>query len=183
MVTGIAVLLSRGAASFLVVNRPEHADVILVLAGDDTESRYRRAVELLKEKGSREIVVDLEVRRVRWGVSDLELATRVLNETTPGKSVLCPITADSTFDETQDSARCLAPLSPKSVLLVTSDYHTRRASSIYQARLPQYRWSVAAAPEPYDFGAKWWTRRQWAKTTLGEWERLLWWELVDRWRA
>ena len=179
----LAIVLMRHAASFLVLNSPQQSDVILVLAGDNAEPRYWHAVELLKADDAKRIVVDLETRRVRWGVSDLQLAAHVLQETMPGKSEICPTTADSTYSETEDSAKCLAPLNPRSVLLVTSDYHTRRASAIYRARLPQYRWSVAATPEPYDFGTKWWTRRPWAKTTLEEWEKLLWWELVDRWRA
>lgn len=179
----VAILLLRYAASFLVLNSPQPSDVILVLAGDDAEPRYWHAVKLLKADDAKRIVVDLETRRVRWGVSDLQLAAHVLDETTPGKSEICPTTADSTFSETEDSAKCLGPLNPHSVMLVTSDYHTRRAYAIYRARLPQYRWSVAATSEPDDFGSEWWTRRRWAKTTLEEWEKLVWWELVDRWRA
>jgi hypothetical protein len=56
------------------------------------------------------------------------------------------------------------------------------ALSIFQKRLPQYRWSVAAASAPYHYADRWWKHRGWAKTVLDEWQQLAWWELVDRWR-
>ncbi len=38
--------------------------------------------------------------------------------------------------------RCLSKLNAKRVLIVTSDYHTRRALSIFSELLPQYEWSA-----------------------------------------
>jgi len=64
---------------------------------------------------------------------------------------------------------------------VTSDYHTRRALSVFRKEVPGYSYSVAAASDPVQFGARWWQHRQWAKNNTDEWMRLLWWELVDRW--
>ena len=68
------------------------------------------------------------------------------------------------------------------MLIVTSDYHTRRAMTIFRHHLSQYQFSVAAARDPSRFGDAWWTNREWAKVTLDEWLKLLWWEVVDRWR-
>jgi uncharacterized SAM-binding protein YcdF (DUF218 family) len=67
-------------------------------------------------------------------------------------------------------------------LLVTSDWHTMRARSIFRHRLPQYHWSVAAAKDPRLFGVRWWHRREWAKITFNEWLKVIWWNAVDRWR-
>jgi uncharacterized SAM-binding protein YcdF (DUF218 family) len=66
--------------------------------------------------------------------------------------------------------------------LVTSDYHTRRAISIFRHMVLGYGYSVAAAFDSREFGVRWWEHREWAKTNLGEWTKLVWWELVDRWR-
>jgi uncharacterized SAM-binding protein YcdF (DUF218 family) len=68
------------------------------------------------------------------------------------------------------------------VLLVTSDFHTRRAFSIVRSRLPQYHWSVAAVSDPTIFGQPWWHNREWAKTALYEWEKLVWWRCFESWR-
>src|SRR5580693_8799663 len=38
------------------------------------------------------------------------------------------------------------------------------------------------AREDAEFGTHWWTHREWAKTCLGEWERLIWWDALERWK-
>ena len=73
-------------------------------------------------------------------------------------------------------------LNISSVLIVTSDFHTRMALSIFQKRLPQYRWSVAASSAPYHDADQWWKHRAWAKLFLMNGKNSQWWELVDRWR-
>ena len=118
-----------------------------------------------------------------YGHSDVDLAKDFLDRTTPGRSTVCSIAQDSTYEEASSLARCLEGSGVKSVLLVTSAYHTRRALSIMQQLLPQYHFSIYASPDPYFFGERWWQTREWAKTTLGEWQRYLWWMLVDRWRT
>lgn len=95
---------------------------------------------------------------------------------------MCPITGFSTNAEVDDVSRCLQSLGAHRVLIVTSDYHTRRALTIFSHHLPQYHFNVAAARDPSRFGTSWWTNREWAKVTLDEWMKLLWWEVVDRWR-
>jgi uncharacterized SAM-binding protein YcdF (DUF218 family) len=67
-------------------------------------------------------------------------------------------------------------------LIVTSEFHTRRALMIARHRLPQYEIHVAAARNPLEFGEAWWTKREWAKTTFDEWTKLIWFEMVDRWQ-
>ncbi|HJU12425.1 MAG TPA: YdcF family protein, partial [Candidatus Binataceae bacterium] len=100
-----------------------------------------------------------------------------------GRVHVCPIRADSTRGEAEYIRACLERLHPRSVLIVTSDYHTRRALSIARRMMPQYRWSVAASSDPASFGPQWWKHREWAKINFLEWQRLLWWELAERWRS
>jgi uncharacterized SAM-binding protein YcdF (DUF218 family) len=66
-------------------------------------------------------------------------------------------------------------------LLVTSDYHTRRALSTFNRVLPR-DYSIAAVFDAREFGVQWWRHREWAKMNFDEWLKLIWWELVDRWR-
>jgi hypothetical protein len=47
--------------------------------------------------------------------------------------------------------------------------------------LPEYDFEIAAALDSRTFGVNWWEHREWAKTTLLEWSKLIWWEVVDRW--
>ena len=94
---------------------------------------------------------------------------------------VCPIQGDSTDEETRYVARCFGNDQISSVLLVTSDFHTRRALSIFKRRLPKYRWSIATSRDDSVFNQNWWQRREWAKTTFMEWTKLIWWEVVDYW--
>ena len=176
----VIVLLSR-AGSFLILNAPEHADVILVLEAPD-DSPYRHAVRLQQQGYVDRILLDAGVGRMIFGKSEADLATEFLNRTSPGMAQVCPTVNESTFGEAEDVKRCLEQLNVSSVLLVTSDFHTRLALSIFQKRLPQYRWSVAASSAPYHDADQWWKHRAWAKTVLDEWEQFAWWELIDQWR-
>jgi len=181
----LAVLLGflfRHAGSYLVVNQPEHADVIVVLAGGNNDLRYWNGVRMMQQGWAPRLVLDVFAKGETFGNMDVDLARNFLNRTTPGQSAICPIILNSTYGEAQHLADCLRGSGAKSILVVTSDYHTRRAFEILQKRLPQYQVSIAAAPDPYFFGQSWWQTREWAKTTLSEWQRYLWWILVDRWR-
>jgi uncharacterized SAM-binding protein YcdF (DUF218 family) len=94
---------------------------------------------------------------------------------------VCPTAADSTRSEVADIALCLARLNATSVLVVTSDFHTRRAISILRSALPQYHWSVAAARDKNVFRTDWWRDRTSVLTYISEWEKLAWWEAIERW--
>ena len=175
----IVQLLSH-SGSFLILNSPEHADAILVLDGAD--SSYWHAVKLRKQGYADRILLDASTIRMVYGKSEADLATEFLNRTPAGLAEVCPTVQDSTFGEAADIKRCLTRLNISSVLIVTPDFHTRMALSIFQKRLPQYRWSVAASSAPYHDADQWWKHRAWAITVLDEWEKFSWWELVDRWR-
>ncbi|MFZ0294695.1 MAG: ElyC/SanA/YdcF family protein, partial [Candidatus Sulfotelmatobacter sp.] len=85
-------------------------------------------------------------------------------------------------DEAKEAEKCLQREDAKSVLIVTSDFHTRRALEIFRREFPEREFSVAAARNDEGFGTRWWTHRQWAKTFVDEWLRLIWWKVVDQWR-
>jgi uncharacterized SAM-binding protein YcdF (DUF218 family) len=175
------------AGNYLVVNRPEKSDAIVVLAGDRNDRRYWRGVELLRDDYGQRMLLDAMSERI-YGQTYAEHASNFVAQSAgdqKSKIVICVVTQDSTVDESSDVRRCLAQLqpAPQSVLLVTSDFHTRRALSIFRSRLPQYRWSTAAATDPAVFGESWWQHREWAKTCVWEWEKLLWWKLFESWRV
>lgn len=179
--------LGRRAGAFLVVDQPRVSDALVVPGGDLNDARYWKGLHLLQVGDARTMIYDVPNRTVTYGMTQVRLAEAFVARSAgamQSRIQICPLWADSTVDEAANVAPCLArvPGPVRRVLLVTSDYHSRRAFAIFRARLPQYQWSVAAAHDPYSFGVNWWQRRAWAKTCAGEWQRLLWWELVDRWR-
>lgn len=178
----VLVALGSQAGRFLVVDDPQKADVIVVLAGESSV-RPAHAVEMLRKGMAPQVFFDVETRDVVYDQRVTELAQRYISALPEkGQVAVCPITALSTYAEADDVNRCLQGRSVHSILLVSSASHTRRARRIFHHRLPQYQISIAAAQDPTHFGIFWWTNREWAKTTLEEWSKFTWWELVDRWR-
>lgn len=185
LVIALAVALPY-AGSFLVVDRPLPSDVIVVLAGDEGSSRFSRGVEALKSGLGRELFVDADSRNLMYGKTVAQMAQAYIQTMPPEQAAhihVCPIISTSTFAETAEVVRCIEPLHPQRVLLVTSDYHTRRSLSIFARRVPQYAWSVAAAHDESEFRQDYWHEREWLKTALQEWEKLAFWELVERWKG
>jgi len=182
---GIAVACAVSGAfagKLLVVNRPEPSDVILVLAGE-TDHRPARGLELLREGYGRRMMIDVPAEAKMYGFTDVELAQLYIrNLPAAGSVTICPITGLSTRDESHDAEKCLAKEPGSRVLIVTSDYHTRRALNIFRHEVRGKSFAVAAAYNDEEFGTRWWGRRQWAKTFLMESTKWIWWSAVDRWR-
>lgn len=182
VLAALALALAAKGGDFLVLDAPRRAGVILVLAGE-TDRRPRRALELLAQGYAPRIVLDVPTNARLYQFTQIELAHKYIeNLPQPAALSICPIDGLSTKDETRDAERCLEQLDARSVLIVTSDFHTRRALNIFRREFPGREYSVAAAHNEEGFGTKWWTHRQWAKTFVDEWLRLLWWEAIDRWR-
>jgi hypothetical protein len=170
------------AGRILVVDAPQPSDLILVLAGE-TEHRPEQALELLHQGAGRRVLIDVPTDMKIYNVMQFDLAENYVRSLPDSASVrLCPVVGLSTQEETHDVEKCLTPQDGSRILIVTSDFHTRRALSIFQHELRGKTFSVAAAHNPSEFGVRWWTHRQWAKTLAGEWVRVIWWNLVDRWK-
>ncbi|HEY2469494.1 MAG TPA: YdcF family protein [Terracidiphilus sp.] len=172
------------AGRFLVIDRPEHSDIIVVLSGDIDDIRAKHGLMLLRKGYAKQLILDAPDWSL-YGRNQAEAAEDYLRGTAPdqvGRVHVCRFSSDSTRQELTEVSNCIHTLAPatSSGIVVTSSYHTRRAFAIAQHTMPQYHWSVAAVPDP-QFDVHWWLRREHAKTVLIEWQRLLWWTIVERW--
>lgn len=179
---GLSAALAVRAGDFLIVDAPRPSDVILVLAGE-TDRRPQRALELLAQGYGKRIVLNVPTNAKLYEFTQLQLAEKYIQDLPQAQSMsICPIDGLSTKEESKDAEKCLQREGAKSVLIVTSDFHTRRALEVFQREFPGHSYSVAAARSEEGFGGRWWTHRQWAKTFVDEWLRLLWWKVIDQWR-
>ena len=175
------ILWALNAGRMLVIDAPQLSDIIVVLAGE-TDHRPVHALELLSQGYAPRVQINVPAGAKTFDTTELELAERYIKHLPQAASVdICPIKGLSTHDESHDVQECLNREHATRVLIVTSDFHTRRALSIYRHELRGKSFSVAAAHDDAQFGTRWWTHRQWAKTCLDEWLRLIWWEAVERW--
>jgi hypothetical protein len=182
LLAALLVGLAAKAGGFLIVDAPQPSDVIVVLAGE-TDRRPERALQLLRQGYGNRIVLDVPTSAKIYEFTQIQLAEKYIQDLPQGVQVsVCPIDGLSTKEESKDAEKCIAREGGKSVLIVTSDFHTRRALSVFRREIPGHDYSVAAAREGTQFGVRWWTHRQWAKTFVDEWLRLIWWKVFDQWR-
>ncbi len=181
----IALVLSQ-AGNFLVIDQPLPSDVGVVLQGDRADFRLNRGIELVKKGVTRELLVNADNRDPFFGKTLLQHAQAFIHTLPPelgARIHACPLKATSTIEEVADTERCLAPLRPSRVLVITSDYHTRRALSVFRTILPKYSWSVTASNDPVEFGESYWKSREWTKIAFLEWQRVFFWYLYERWKV
>ena len=114
----VAIVLVQHAGSFLVVNNPEHADVIVVMGGGNNDLRYWNGVRLLQEGYAPRLILDVFSKGETFGNWDVDLARDFVNRTTPGKSTVCTLDDNSTYAEVLYLGRCLRGTNVKSVLVV-----------------------------------------------------------------
>src|SRR6266404_2118844 len=126
MVAVLAALASQ-AARFLVVDDPEKSDAIVVLAGE-TNVRAARALELLRRGVAPLAYLDAETRDVIYDQPLGAIAQKYVNSLGDANhGAICSINGDSTIAEADDVSQCLQSLVVHRLLIVPSEYHTRRA--------------------------------------------------------
>jgi len=121
------------------------------------------------------ILLDERQDIIRFGRTQAETAQEFIARRHLENLEVCPGRMASTAEEVAVVAPCLTSRHAHRVLIVTSAYHTRRALEVFHHRLPQYEWSVTAAPDESAYRTDWWRRRAWAKTWLEGTQRIAWW--------
>jgi uncharacterized SAM-binding protein YcdF (DUF218 family) len=107
-----------------VQSSPAHADCIVVLGGDPGE-RVDRAAELFKQKAAPRIIVT--------GAGDCEGNKLLLIQRgVPEQAIELECNSKSTRENAQFTVPLLQACGAKSVILVTSWYHSRRALACFQ---------------------------------------------------
>lgn len=174
-VLGIVLYLARepllGAlGSYLVqAELPQKADIVLVLAGDGGGNRIRTGADLVRQGYAPKVLVSGPRAYYRLYECDLAIPFAVREGYPESYFIHFENGANSTRDEAQQAAAELRRLGVHRVLLVTSDYHTRRSKKTYEEEARDFEVIVVAAPDNYFSAHGWWKNRQGRKTALYEW--------------
>ena len=179
------VMAFRRSGNFLVVDSRERSDAIVITQGDSLDDQYWMGLHLLADGYGRDLFLDAHTDHTFFGRTQAEWATDFIRKTAAGASghtQVCPIDVDTTAEEAYEVDKCLKGRSIRSALIVVEDFHSRRSLAMFSHLLPRYRWSIAPVRDPSRFGVMWWRKRTWIRTAVVEWQHLLWWELIDRWR-
>lgn len=153
---------------------PQKADAILVLGGDDFGTRIIKAAQLAQQGYSPYVLVS--------GPPDLlghdsdgtiEFARRNGYPVSLFHPVWLPLGTDSTRGEATFLGNYLRAHGIKHILLVTSNYHTRRAARLWRKQAPWIDLTMVAAPDPSFTPDGWWKTRSGQKTCFLEWTKTI----------
>jgi uncharacterized SAM-binding protein YcdF (DUF218 family) len=188
---GLLLLLRKpilgGVGNFLVVSDPlEKADAIAVLSGNGAV-RGAKAAELYQQMWAPKILLtkegfpysELEWRRYGVQVPETDTATFELLKFlgVPGsKMEVLDGYNESTFQEAGRYLNYARSRGLKRLIIVTSNFHTRRSRMTFRRvfRGSGITVAIQAAPPAWDFEPSgWWTRRLDVKNLLLEYQKLI----------
>lgn len=159
-----------GLGSYLVkAQSPEKADIALVLAGDADGNRILAAAQLARRGYIPKVLVSGPGGIYGYHECDLAIPFAVKAGYPESYFVHFENEARSTKEEAQDAVARLHQMGVHKVLLVTSDYHTRRAGGIFRSAAPDLQFVVISAPDRSFTAAGWWHSRQGQKVAFFEW--------------
>ncbi len=148
---------------------PVKADLILVLAGDGFGHRILKGAELARQGYAPKVLVSGPDGNYGNYECDLAIPFAVRAGYPESMFLHFEHRARSTEEEARVAVEKLRAMGVKRVLLVTSDYHTRRAGKIYHRAAPGIDVHVTAAPDEYFRADSWWKDREARKIFLYEW--------------
>lgn len=157
-------------ADFLVVRDPlEKADVIIVLGGDSNGERLAGAIELYEQGYAGRLL--LSGGPVMWRLTYADwMKKQALAADVPAGAILLQDRSRSTLDDARFSLPIVQAHRFKSVILVTSPYHTRRASRVFKKMYAPVGIKIIVYPVKItEFRPQgWWTRHE--DTAFVVWE-------------
>ena len=156
--------------NFLVKAGPlQKADIIVVLAGDGFGHRILKAGELVKE-GYAPLAL-ISGPSGNYGNYECDLAIPFAVKAGYPESYFLHFehTARSTQSEAEKVRKKLREMGVKRAILVTSNFHTRRAGIIFRRAAPEIEFFVVAAPDEFFKPDSWWHDREASKIFLYEW--------------
>jgi uncharacterized SAM-binding protein YcdF (DUF218 family) len=154
-------LLRFAGESWIVEDSLDRSDAIIVLSDDNFYAdRATRATQVFRDGMAPLVVASGRRLRPRAGIA--ELMEHDLIERGVPKDKILPVEHDS--DNTREEAEALAKVAVqrkwKSVIVVTSNYHTRRARYIFERVFPPGIVIRVTGARDGDFDPeRWWEKR------------------------
>lgn len=184
IIAGFTALLRYGGYALVQTDPlPKHADVAIVLDGGDVGLRARTAegVHLLQQGVVGRVMLSLPPKSY-WGKSVPQEASSYFRKRFGRRIVsqmaFCISNGDSTIEEASALRWCLETAGWRHVILVTSNYHTRRAGDIWRSALhgahPPFQLWIDGVQDGTFNPSDWWRNRKYVKTWIFEATKLGW---------
>lgn len=160
--------------AFLVSgDTPRKSDAIFVLAGDHSGNRIRRAAGLAQQGYAPLVLVSGP--SVSYGHNEADLAISLMTREgyPPALFEAVRMRAFSTAEEAQGFLGAVQNRSLRSLIVVTSDFHSARTKRVFQRTLPNLELLVVTAPDTNFRLPDWWSSRESRKTVFLEWTKTI----------
>jgi uncharacterized SAM-binding protein YcdF (DUF218 family) len=160
-------------ACLIRADEPAQADYAVVLGGDNQGHRIIEGAELVRKGFVRKVLVSGPC--CCYGVPESDMAVSfAVNKGYPADFFIkLPHNGTSTWQEAQILIPELRRLGARSFLLVTSDYHTRRAGGYFRKLKDGLSMRVIAAPDENFRWNSWWRNREARKVFYLEWSKTI----------
>jgi uncharacterized SAM-binding protein YcdF (DUF218 family) len=152
---------------------PEKADAALVLAGDSWGYRILAGAKLARDGFVPKVLVSGPDGAYGLHECDLAIPFAVRQGYPEAYFVHMENSARSTVAEAQAVLPVIRRMGIHRLIVVTSNFHTHRAGTIYRRLAPDLTILVVAAPDKNFTTDGWWHDREGQKTFLVEWEKTL----------
>jgi uncharacterized SAM-binding protein YcdF (DUF218 family) len=161
----------RAVGDYWVVDDPaSQADALIILSDDDfIGSRAAKAADLFHEGRALHIIASGRMMRPYAGVGEL-MQRDLTDRGVPTSAIeIYRHHATDTLEEAQTLRSLVVERKWRHVVIVTSNYHTRRARYIFQKMFPLgVQVDVASAKDPAFDISDWWERKGGIKVFLHE---------------
>jgi uncharacterized SAM-binding protein YcdF (DUF218 family) len=163
-------LLRLAGESWVVEDPLQQSDALLLLSDDNFfADRATRASELYRQKLAPVVVASGRRLRPTAGVAELMEHDLIERGVPKDRIIRFPQDADNTREEAQALRALVVEKNWHSVIVVTSNYHTRRARYIFERVFPDsVAVRVASARDGGFDPEHWWENRKSLKLFMGE---------------
>jgi uncharacterized SAM-binding protein YcdF (DUF218 family) len=160
--------------NFLVkAGPPVKSDMIVVLAGDGFGNRILKAGELVKEGYAPHALISGPDGSYGNYECDLAISYAVRAGFPESFFIPLPHHGRSTEEEAEVVVAKLREMGVKRIILVTSNFHTRRAGKIFHRAAPDLEIHVVSSPDRFFKPDSWWHDREARKIFLLEWAKTM----------
>ena len=164
-------VLSRLGDSLVVSDRLEHADLIYVLAGDFWGSRVLLGANLGSQGWAPRVILSGGLYQGRE-VGDMSVEFAVQHGYS--RSLFLPLRMDapSTVEEAQIIGPVFHRLGARRIILVTSNFHSRRTAEVFRLFLPEFDFRVEGSVDPEFDPHAWWTKPRQRSLFFSEYRKI-----------
>jgi len=169
------LILTKAAEMLIKKDEMKPADVIVVLAGEQ-EERVIYGIKLFKDGWARKDRIIMAGGPLVWKYTWAALMKEQAESLgIPGTKILTENESRSTEEDALYTKEILKKNGFKSIILVTSSYHSRRAALIFKRVLGSEIRIISAPVDDSWFSVNdWWKRRRDRSAVLNEFSKYIW---------